>query len=83
MQKEEREAAIAANRIPEIPPEQVLILIAELEGVMELAASNTRHNERREYEGYIRAFARKHRKMALRKIEERKWRNAKHHTTGF
>lgn len=83
MQKEEREAAIAANRIPEIPPEQVLILIAELEGVMELADSNTRHNEKRKYQEYIRAFARKHKKTALRKIDERKWRNAKHHTAGF
>ncbi|EFR3657715.1 hypothetical protein IQ454_004900 [Salmonella enterica] len=83
MQKEEREAAIAANRIPEIPPEQVLILIAELEGVMKLADDNTRYNEKERYKGYIKAFARKHRKAALRKIEERKWRNAKHHTAGF
>ncbi|EAM7060093.1 hypothetical protein E3H06_26130 [Salmonella enterica] len=83
MQKEDREAAIAANRIPEIPPEQVLILIEDLEGTMKMADDNTRHNEKRKFKEYIEAFARKYKKAALRKIEERKWRNAKHHTAGF
>ncbi|ECI0413587.1 hypothetical protein AH332_09565 [Salmonella enterica subsp. salamae] len=70
MQKAEREAAIAANKKP-ATPEQRLVIYADLEGVLNIAEENTRHNEKAKAMEYIWNWLRSGKKQALNEIKQR------------
>lgn len=74
MQKAEREAAIAANKEP-IPPEQMLILCAELRGVRRQAYENTGVSNKADALRYLDRWIESQEKAANRQIEMRRWQN--------
>ncbi|EAB2293814.1 hypothetical protein EOI67_03580 [Salmonella enterica] len=73
MQKEKREAAIAANRYP-IQPEQMLILCAELRAVRKLAYENTGVSNKAAALAYFDGWIESKEKGAHREIRMRDWR---------
>ncbi|EAS3829784.1 hypothetical protein SKB45_002280 [Salmonella enterica] len=70
MQKVERETAIAANKQP-ATPEQRLVIYADLEGVLNMAEANTRHNQKSKAMEYIWNWLRSGKKQALNEIKQR------------
>lgn len=61
---------IAANKV-QATPEQRMIIYADLEGVLNKAGANTRHNQKAQALEYLWNWLRANKKQALNEIENR------------
>ncbi|ECI4647709.1 hypothetical protein DQY68_26745 [Salmonella enterica subsp. salamae] len=77
MQKAEREAAIAANKQP-VSPEQMLIICAELKGLIKMIRENRGINSPGKAADVFEGWTEIKEKRARQDITMRKWRNEKY-----
>ena len=70
MWRKNLEAAIAANKQP-VTPEQMLVIYAELEAVVDKADRNTRHNQKAQALEPVRGWINSGRQRAMAQITKR------------